>query len=361
MGRFFSNIHIKKNDNFTIDELRKFLADDMSSKGYKQLENEDNSEISLVIYFPENSKWISVASDAFNFNDDKDTREVIEPVSKNFETDVIAMSCMDSDYAFMHLINYSQNVDGWVNLGELYDGMKLPRRTSASQWKKIVNDMEKFKAIVKEKEDFAEDLIYSSAELMEMDTEQCDLEPDETDLIDKNCFVKLYFSMPEGKEKLLPNFIIDIHDRPSWDNYPVATVFANNIGGRSKGIEIIFVGDYIENDDVIIYDATFESNYGSEKCKIVPIEFKKAKMTNGETCLFWRDSSFQIPPAVNQKLPYIKRMKLEFEKAFGIRFYVKGNRDKFNDIKLYLIPIENRKGSDSWCPKEHPKKCREVY
>ena len=356
MGMFFSNIHIKKNNNFTIDELISFLTADMTLKGYKLLESDENAEMSIAIYSSDNSQWISVASDVYNFNDDKDTRVAAEPISEKFNTDVIAVSCMDSDYAFMHLINSAQQVDGWINSGAPYDGTKVPRRTSVSQWKNVVSDIEKFKAVVKEKNTFAEEVLFSSAELLGMDTIQCALEPDRTELINKNRLVKLYFSLPQGTEKVLPDFqIIHYSLSPCMEDQN-QVVFVNNKGGRSKGIGIMFVGDYIEYNDVIIYNATFESDYGSEMCKRVPITFEKKKNKDGNIVLWWEDKSFQIPPAVNPKLPMMKRMNLEFKKEFGIRFFVKGNEEKFRDVKVYLIPLENVKnGWDSWCVKEGPK------
>lgn len=126
-------------------------------------------------------------------------------------------------------------------------------------------------------------------------------------------------------------------------------VFVNNKGGRSKGIGIMFTGDWIENDEIEICDATFESDYGSDKCKRVPITFAKKKDNTGKSILWWQDESFQIPPAVNPELPWLKKQALEFEKQFGVRFFVRGNERKFLDIKVFIIPLENyKKGFDCW-------------
>lgn len=356
MGLFLSNLHIKKNNNITISELAEFLIGDLTSKGYIPLDNAEDSEVELAIYAPENSEWISVSSDCYNFNDDKETKAVAEPISGKFGAYVIAMCCMDSDYAFMHLVNTSEKIDGWINSGSIYEGMKLPRRTSVSPWKKIVNDHEKFKIAVKEKNICAEDVFYRSAEFLCMEPNQCVLEADRTDELDEKYVTKLYFKLPAGTKKELPNLYIPRYSLTPCKSNINSVVFVNNAGGRSKGIAIMFVGDYIENDDVIIYDATFESDYGSEKRKRVPITFEKRKTADGKYILRWEDKNFQIPPAVNPGLPYMKRQQLEFEKQFGIRFYVKGDAQKFRDVEVHIIPLENsEEGRDWWNVQRYPQ------
>lgn len=358
MGLFFSNIHIKKTDSVSVDDLKLFLLEDMTSKGYKQLDNPDVAEIRVAIYAPKSSSWITVASDCFNFNDNNDTTAVAEPISKRFHTSIIAMACMDSDYAFMHLINVSEEVDGWINSGLPYEGIKLPRRTSVTPWKSVVSNFDEFKQSVKEKSPFAEDVLFSTAEYIGMDKSQCGLEADRTDtlVLDTEDLTLLYFSLPEGTKKELPKLRIDLYDLMPCRADFNSVVFVNNKGSKSKGIAIMFTGDYIENDDVTIYDVTFESDYGSDKRKITPITLEKRLANDGTYILWWEDKNFQIPPAVNPDLPYIRRDRLEFEKQFGVRFFVKGNSQKFRDVEVYILPLENvQDGYACWSVKKRPR------
>ncbi len=359
MGMFFSNLHIKKNNTITLDSLLQYLIEDMVKKGYTRLESPENSEVTIAIYAPENSSWVSVSSDCYNFNSDEDTRNTAQPISEKFGTYVIAASCMDSDYAFMHLLNSSDKTDGWINSGSVYEGMELPRNTTISGWEKIISDFDRFREITNEEYIFAEDMIYNIAELMNMDKEQCLFEADYTEDVDKNCLTKLYFSLLPISEEEPANLHINLYSLTPCKADINSVVFVNNKGGRSKGVAIMFTGDYIENDDVIIYNATFESCYGSENCKIVPITLEKRKRSDGSCVLWWEDSDFEIPPAVNQNLPYTKREKLEFEKQFGVRFFVKGNPQKFRDVEVYIIPLENIKsgyaqGYDRWNAQKRP-------
>ncbi|MBE6900859.1 MAG: hypothetical protein E7478_00135 [Ruminococcaceae bacterium] len=354
MGSSFSNIHIKKNNKFSIEGLIDMLKEEMKSKGYNELQSEEGSEICLCIYSPENSQWVSVASDCYNFSDAESTKAAAVPFSEKFGTDVIAAMCLDSDYLMMNLINTEKHIDGWINSGDLY-GEKYPRCTSIAPWKSVVSDYEKFSSVVKDKNVFAEDVFYGAAAFLGMDTAQCALRPDDAHLQQDENLRKLYFSLPNGTEKGPPVLKMHIASGRPCSAEENTVVFVNNKGGSSKGIAVMFWGGIFENDEVTIERATFEANYGIGIRKAIPITPKKVKATNGETVLYWEDKDFVIPKAVNQSLPWEIMNALEFKEQFGVRFFASGNKRKFLDIKVSIIPLENRKGSAIWYVYKHDK------
>lgn len=349
MGMFFKNIHIRKNKEYNHDTLKKILIGEMEKKGFTLLESNEEAEVSVVIYSPERSKWVSVASDCFDFDTAEDIKAVALPISEKFRTDVLAAACYDSDYLIMNIINAVDGTDGWVNVGSMY-GMKLPRRTSIAPWKGKIADIEKFKAIVKEKHTFAENAFYSAAELLGMATEQCALETDYADRSEESALTRLFFSLPEGTQKKLPQLEIDCFDLMPCKIGKSSCEFVTNKGDRSKGIGIMFVGDYIENDHLIFENVTLESNFDRDKRKNTPIKLEKTKTISGETVLYWEDKNFHIPPAVDSSIPIKRRMELEFKKTFGLRFTVRGNPRKVLDVMFFIIPLENRhEGAACWC------------
>ncbi len=354
MGLCFSNIHIKKNKNFSVEVLMDMLREEMKEKGFNELQSSEEAEISLCVFSSENSQWVSVASDCYNFSDAESTKSAAVPFSEKFGTDVIAAMCLDSDYLMMNLINTEKHIDGWINSGDLY-GEKLPRRTSIAPWKSVVSDYEKFSSMVKDKSVFAEDVFYEAASLLGMDIVQCALQPDDSHLQPDENLRRLYFSAPNGIEKELPVLKMNGFLGRPCSAEENTFVFVNNKGGSSKGIAVMFWGGIFENDEVVIERVTFESDYGSEKRKIVPITLEKRKATNGETVLYWEDRDFVIPKAVNQSLPWEKKHDLEFKKQFGVRFFVSGNKRKFLDVRVSIIPLENREGSERWYVYRHYK------
>ena len=354
MGLFFSNIHVKKNDNFSVNDLIISVTDKLHSGGYKNQKAIENADLELVIYSSSESEWISIASDLYDFANEDDTGLTAGLISDELSTYVIAAACIDSDYAFMHLIDSNKGIDGWINSGTPYDGMKNIRRTSVAPWKGVVRNYEEFKAITKGKYVFAEEMLCDMAEYLGMQPEQCLLDVSCSKKHEEKYITRLYFSAPVVKKKTPPVLKINGFDLTVCVPNQNKVVFVNNKGDRGKGIAIMFTGDYIENDEIEIYDATFESDYGSEKRKIVPISFTKRKTQDGKCILWWEDEDFQIPPAVNENLPVAKRMKLEYAKEFGIRFFVRGNERKFLDIKVFIIPLENyQNGADCWYVYRH--------
>lgn len=348
MGMFFNNLHIRKNETYSLELLKEILIAEMDKKEYSQLESSKDAEIILAIYSPENSNWVSVACDCYQFNSAQDTKDVAVPISQKFCTDVLVSACFDSDYMFMNLINTADGTDVWVNVGDFY-GIKPPRRTSLSPWRKKVTDFEKFKSVVQGEYAFAEEALYESAELLGLHISQCDLEPGHTENLDENCLVKLYFSLPAGTEKGLPKLKIGLYDLSPCIIGKNKCVFVNNKGGKSKGVAIMFTGDFIENDELTFENVTFESDFGSDKRKILSIEPIKKKLKNGETVLYWEDRDFNIAPAVNPLLPITQRDELEFKKEFGVRFTVQGNPEKSFDVKVHILPLENpENGAACW-------------
>lgn len=349
MGMLFSNIHIKKNESFSKDDLLFMMKENLFSKGYKQLNDSEDADVELMIYYPQDSDWISVASDIYYFSNDHDTEAVARPISDKFNTYVIAAACIDSDYAFMHLIGNEGKIDGWINSGKPYDGMKIPRRTKTAPWNDVVSDFDKFKALTKEKYIFAEEMLTNLSEYLGMKPEQCLIEAGNTENIDEKQVSRLFFTLSDGIKNEPPKLKITRFDLTACVPNKNKVVFVNNKGGRSKGVAVMFTGDYIENGEVEIYDTTFESDFGSEKRKAVPIVFEKKKTQDGKTVLWWEDKNFQIPPAVNTSLPVTKQEQLEWEKEFGVRFFVRGNERKFLDIKVFIIPLKNyQNGADCW-------------
>ena len=348
MGMSFSNIHIKKNENYDIDKIKKMLLKYMEKKGYKQLDDEENADVVTAIFVPEQSEWVTIGSDMFEFKNSTDTKNISEPFSNMFKTDVLTVSCIDSDYLMMNLINVSDNTDAWINVGSLY-GMKMPRRTGYNAWKNKVNNFEIFKNIMKSEHIFAEEALYESCELLGMLSEQVVFS---SDFVEgrANCKVeKLYFSLPESYEKEPTKLVINLYEGMPCRIGKSTPVFVVNRGGKSKGVAVIFTGDYIENDELTFVDVTFESDYGSEKRKIVPIKLEKVELNDGGYAYYWEDKNFQIPPKVNPELPWSRYDKMEFERQFGVRFTPQGDSRKVLDVKVYIIPLEYYDGKYSAC------------
>ena len=346
MGMFFSNIHIKMTENLSINDVKNFINANMTEKGYTCTDNNSEAEVTVGLYFSDDSKWITVMSDTFMFNGPDDAKKTAVTFSDKFNTYVIAAACVDSDYLMMNLVNTSDGTDGFINVGDYY-GMPYQRNTEPIPWTKVIKNYEDFLSLINEEHVFAEDVFFSAAEMLSMNTEQCCLSTGMLEMVDAKKLVILRYKMDSVFNNDPPKFEIPMFDLMPCEIGRSHCVFVNNKGGGSKGIAVQFQGDYIENDEITFEDVVFEYKQNGEIIT-VPIKLNKYYPPEGKPVLWWRDKNFVIPPAVNPDIPYNRKMDLEFEKEFGIRFTPCGNSRKTLDIKVFIIPLDNQKGSACW-------------
>ncbi|MGN0514809.1 MAG: hypothetical protein ACI4GD_11055 [Lachnospiraceae bacterium] len=348
MGLSFSNIHIRKNNEFNLDKLINEITVIMESKGYYAAMHDDEDLVSVDIYNPNGSNWVTISSDCFELCNDNDTKALAKPLSHAFGTDILSVACFDSDYLFMNLVNESDGTDAWVNVGGI-PGMKMPRRTAFGSWKKKVRDIEEFKKVIKEDHLFAEDALYLCENLFELAPGQsvgplCDVEEEE-----KEGVVRLYFSVPEKEVKELPFLENMSHSLIPCRMGEEQIVWVVNNGGKSRGIAIIFVGDFIENDEITYENVQFLYHDTKGNQKNVPITPEKVHTQSGRYMLYWEDKDFVIPQKVNPDLPWQKAYEKKWRQSLGVSFVPKGNERKRLDITVFVAPLENYEaGSSSW-------------
>lgn len=349
MGMTFSNLYIKKNDNYNLENLKDWLTKDMAKQGYTAVENAKDSEISMLIYAPSDSSWISLASDSFMLYSASDIKKTAKPISKAFETDVLTASCMDSDFLLLHLLNAADHTDAWAKIGSLY-GMETGKPVHISAWEKKVPDIFQFSKIIKTHYTFAEEALYELADkAFAMLPEQCCLYVNDTLRLEQTALTRLYFALPETSQTEPPRIEIPMYGLMPCKIGESSCVFAVNKGGASKGISIAFTGDFIENDDLTFENITFESNYGSDDRKIISIQPEKVRQKGGGYMLYWEDPDFPIPPKANPKLPISQIQKLEFEREFGVRFTVQGNPRRLLDVTVFIMPLDKTDPASSAC------------
>lgn len=339
MGLFINNIHVKNENESDFEKIKKYFVEKLKNDGYREADNEENPDISLVIYKPENGRWISVASDTFDFSTEEKIEAVSKPLAKEFHNDILTAVCVDSDYLFLNLTKADGSADGCVSVGKSF-GKKI-RKDNLSPWKNSIDDFDKFKKAVKKNYDFAEDAFVEAANLLGMDEEQALLTTDALSNTAKNAAILKFCAPLESVN--LPKLAITQFSLMPLKIDSVNGVFAVNKGGKSKGIAVIILGDFVKNDEITFENVTFDSEIGTNERKSIPVTFRKTDSANGEKILYWENRDFTIPQAVDVKIPEDRRIKLEFERSFGIRFTPKGNSGKILDVKVCFAPLNNFK------------------
>ena len=326
MGSTFTNIHIRKNDSVKLSEVEKLLCGEFGKMGFSQVSDAAAADETVVLCEADGSSWITVCSGQFE-------RRLSE-LSKALKTDVMLIECCDSDFIEMELVS-ADGTNARVTIGEPY---YEKQENSYSEWEGKVSDLPKFIEVTNGDYVFAEDALSHLDELMGLPIVQGAMFGDYPPENGNGVTVKvLGFSVAEQTSCEPPKLCyfsrggIPVPDKPCYG----ALMISNN-GGASKGLGIIFYGDYIENDDITFTDCLL--HIGG---KNIPIELEKKKRDDGSFVLSWRGENFELPAAPDKKLPNEKRMQLKAERMISISYTPHGNFRKFLDIKICFAPLQN--------------------
>ncbi len=339
MGSYFSNLHVRK-DGVSDADVKSSITKHFLGAGYTVAESED-ADLNIDIYTPEESGWISVYSDSFAHTD---VMSLSKAISAKIDSDILSIACFDSDYLFMHLRNAKRNLDLWLNIGESYDFPKL-RRSNLLGWKSSVKDFATFRRLAKQSYVCAEDFLMEAAVNLDLPYGQStEFDRESTD----KKIEKLYFAAPKnedlGSTKLR---IMQFSLTPCTPGQRTGC-FVENEGSASRGIRVLFIGDYVESGDITIEDTAFVYHGADGEPVETPISFEKVKRGDGSFAYLWEDKDFNIPEAPSSALPPRAKQEEEFRRSFGIRYTPKGNKRKFLDICIIFLPIGDSKGKYCW-------------
>ena len=348
MGSWFSNFHVRKNGTISRKDVSASILEYMSGNMYIPVKSQDEADVTVAILIDEKSQWYTVCSDFLSFDDPKQFAEFAKPMSQKCKTDVLGISCFDSDFLALNWIDVLNHVDAWAGVGSAA-GLGIRRRTNLSAWKHKVSDFSGFKENIRKRFVFAEEVL---AEI-----EHCIQLPQKyamatfeylSELYPCNQTEYFYFKLTGDTEKQeKPKLIQNIESlTPCFIGKP-ALVKAINVGGESKGLSVYFVGSYVENDDITFSEVSFvkSSRHGLEH---IPIELQKVQLADGQWAYYYHDPVFKIFPKVDERLPAKKRMDVESAQSIVVRFVPQGDPRKILDITVVLSPDKNPEGQTGW-------------
>lgn len=348
MGSWFSNIHIRKNETAAEEMIEKYIGKFMASKHYLLCTSEIDADGAVAIVASEDFQWISVYSDLLSLEAPSKCAEILALLSSELHTDVLGISCFDSDYLYLNLVNTDDKTDAWIGIGSSL-GLGIKRRSGVSAWKKKVSDFQAFSESVKKKYVFAEEFLAMTERCLALPTIQSTASYEymkEFELDKKAKY--FYFKLPadmKTKEpvKLVPHMYSGMPcflDKPS-------VVDGINVGGESRGLSVYFLGPYVENDEITFSDVCFVK-WKNNRTEAVPFDLTKVQLSDGQWAYYYHDPGFRIPPKVDDGLPMSKQMRVASERSIIVRFVPHGNARKILDITVVLVPDKNPEGQTGW-------------
>lgn len=348
MGSWFSNIHIRKNETVTEPKVIDFIIEWMAAKQCAPCSSEMDADGAVAIVTNEDCQWISVYSDLLSFENPGKYTEIATPLSAELHTDVLGISCFDSDYLYLNLVNCEEKMDAWIGIGSA-SGLGIKRRSGLSAWKKKVSDYKAFLESAKKEYVCAEEFLVKAERCLGLPAIQSSASYEYLKGFELDIKAKyFYFKLPENMKtnepvKLIPHMYSGM---PCFLEKP-SIVDGINIGGESRGLSVYFLGPYVENDEITFSDVCFVKRKNN-RAESVPFELTKVQLDGGQWAYYYHDPGFRIPPKVDDRLPISKRMRVESEHSIIVRFVPHGNPRKILDITVALVPDKNPEGQTGW-------------
>lgn len=369
MGSWFSNIHIRKNNTITLDDAQKSVCQLLKERGYSPVATEDEADGAVVIVSDDSSRWFSFFSELIAFEEPEQLADMAMPISRQLQTDVLGISCFDSDYLYLNLLNAKEKINAWVGIGSAgaYD---IRRRTNLPAWKTKVEDFESFSEFAREKYVFAEEFLckveenlllpsaYSAANAE--DLQEFGLDQGATYLYfkfgERNSAKLLNVAVSEeklGNTQLTTNF--GFYHPPCFTEQ-MCGISVENAGGASKGLKIYFLGPYVEHDEITFSDTVFRRMRNGTP-ESVPFALEKVQLSDGQWAYCYHDPDYEIPPRPPKldalSLKELQKVKVDREYGITIAFIPHGNRRKILDITVAFVPDENPEGQVRWNVWQH--------
>jgi hypothetical protein len=347
MGSWFSNVHIRKNETASEEKVIEFIRGWMASKQYVPCAAETDADGAVAMIAEEDCQWISVYSDLLSFENPGKYTEIATPLSAELHTDVLGISCFDSDYLYLNLVNADEEVNGWVGIGKGAE-LGIKRRNSLTPWKKKVADYPAFSAAAKESYICADEFLSVAAPHLGLPVDQSATSLDYLKDEELNAQASyLYFRAEYEKLDARVPKLASCYLRYALPclNGKENKMAALNVGTASKGLTICFMGPFVEHEEISFEDVTIKDLAGKQ-C-YYPL-LKKIQLSDGQWAYVGHIADYEILPAIPKRITDARRRRLEDERIIWIYFTPYGNPRKMLDVTVSIFPDENPQGQAIW-------------
>lgn len=343
MGSWFSNLHIRRNADVTETAVMDCIVKRMRAEGYYITESQDEADSVVTFFSKDDSQWISVCSDTFAHDDPESCARIAEPFSAELHTDVLGISCFDSDYLYLNLINSEEQLDAWIGIGSGKE-VGITRRSNLTAWKKKVKDYPAFSAKAKEQYVCAEEFLaeIESCIGLPMMQSATSLE-DVNDRGQDENVTRLHFKRSDNTENhVLPRLQLWVHSMLCSDGES-SFVEVLNHGGEGRGLSVFFVGPYVEHEEITFRNVMMRKWVRGDVVT-TPIQLQKVRLLDGQWAYYYHDPKYRILPKARDRAPVLKQK----ERSICVDFTPAGNPRKMLDITVVFVPDQNPTGQTGW-------------
>ena len=324
MGMSFSTIQIQNRERVEPKQFRELLCRHIEKKDLL-LSTKEDSHFSYHLAFSDNSEWVTLSSPNF---EGTDIKTEMQKLAKAFKTVCIATNVFDSDIVLIYLfdsINKKEDTvvvgheDGWVEAMMEAEGIESVRGNQEC-WESLLTTEKTWGELTQIWNDeyvFAEEALAKTAPFLGIDSKnitadyRCfEAEPGRFNVLDLHFKAAGEVFIKEGPTRL------SLYPQ----SFPVAgerqTVSFCNLGGVSKGVTVLLLGECFRDDGVKINEMTVEKmknprspetlRHGAGEREVHSAKVGNFEMPDGTAGLYFNFDDFQFHEGVNQKHPSIK-------------------------------------------------------
>ena len=193
MGSFFTSTQIYAPEQHSKDKFLDIFCKEMLKEGYV-ICNSDESEVSYILRFADNCKWVTITSEAYE-QGDQFSQQDTSRIAKMMKRTCINTAVIDSDCAVLDLYDESgKKVDSLI-LGRAddYFGDDIPK-SSKKVWSQFLSNGSTWEQVIEVKKAeyvFVEEALAKLAPLISMDIDNITFSAE--DAINEPNTVFLYF------------------------------------------------------------------------------------------------------------------------------------------------------------------------
>jgi len=208
MGRFFTSTQIYNPKQLDREGFKADFSKKMKKEGYEICEA-DCAELSYVIAFADNCKWVTISSEAYE-QGNRTAQADTARIAKMLKTTCINTTVIDSDCAMLDLYDDKGKKADTAVMGRADDylGDDIPEPAKAV-WEKLLSadsTWEQFMSVVQGNYVFAEDGLSELAPVIEMDSGNILFEYDDANENNENiCFLSFRKDGSKKEKKITLN------------------------------------------------------------------------------------------------------------------------------------------------------------
>lgn len=354
MGAFFSNLQVKipPRESFSMQDIIDCTTVIYNDMGYYIIENEESADKSIIIASEKSSKWYSIYDNDFDLQPEK-TAFLASLLAESLRTTVLSTMVTDSDYLDISLYDKDKTRHSINNVN---DELKFTFPES-NNWKSILPDNRSFEdisSIFREQQILVEKYLDKLAPLIHLSPLYIQLGYQYFEEIMPNKGIKLHFSKKEKEQKETPsetNLVFSVYSSDYnlkiGEPHPISFQISNT-GLSTKEIEIIMVGDAIEQEMIKPSDIQIRINEIQKE-----ISFLKTISTDNRKLWVAQLSEINIPegcslpPSYSMK-EYRRYMEQMYKSAIILNFKVEGIKPGKTSFSIFAIPLPRGCGQSAY-------------